>query len=505
MTPQKAYEELTKSLREIKLLETIGYVLGWDEQVMLPAKATEFRGDQLALVARMRHEQFTAERIGELLSAVEGSEMMKDAESDAAANVREVRREYDRARKLPASLVEEMAKTAVMAQGAWVAARKDSHFPTFEPWLSKTLELKRKECECVGYPTGNPYDALLDEYEPHETAENVQKIFDSFRPALVDLIGRIQSSGKKAPVEILERNYPANVQEKLCREAATAIGFDFSAGRLDTSVHPFCSGIGPGDTRMTTRYNEGHFNDSFFGVLHETGHCLYEQGLPKKDNLGLPIGESISLGIHESQSRMWENLVGRSRAFWKYYYPKTKAAFPDILKDVSEEQWVFAVNDIRSSFIRVEADEATYNLHIMLRFEIEQAMIRGDVKPKDVPAVWNEKFKKSFGMAPPDDRRGCLQDIHWSGGSIGYFATYSLGNLYAAQFFEKAREDLGDLDGMFARGEFRALLEWLRNNIHRHGKRYTATRLVKKVTGKPLSADALMRHLSTKASELYGV
>ena len=506
MNPTETYGRLVATLKEIGILESISYLLGWDEQALLPPKGTEHRANMLSLVARMHHEQFTSPRIDEMLREVEGTDLVKDPESDAAANVREVRRAYDRATKLPASLVEEMAKTAVLGQKAWTEARAKSQFNIFEPWLGKTLDLKRKEAQCVGYAaTGNPYDALLDVYEPHETSGNIQRVFNSFREQLVQLIARVQSSGKKAPTEIVERNYPAKVQEKLARDAAAAFGFDFQAGRLDTSVHPFCQGVGPGDTRMTTRYNEGHFNDAFFGVLHETGHGLYEQGLPKAENVGLPLGESISLGIHESQSRMWENLVGRSRSFWKWYYPKAKAALPDTLKDVSEDQFYFAVNSIEPSLIRVEADEATYNLHIMLRFEIEQAMLRDEVKPRDVPAAWNERMKQYLGIVPPDDRRGCLQDIHWSGGSVGYFATYSLGNLYAAQFFDKARQDLGDLDAMFARGEFAPLLDWLRQNIHRHGKRYTAAQLVKRVTGKELSADALMRHLSKKAQELYDV
>ncbi len=505
MNAKQGYDELIKTSREIGLLESIGSLLSWDEQALLPPKATAFRADQVSLIARMHHEQFTAPRIDELLNQIADSDIARDGESDAGANVREIRRAYDRARKIPASLVEELAKTAVMGQHAWAEARSKSQFSMFEPWLSKTLDLKRQEAKCVGYPSGNPYDALLDTYEPHENAANVQKVFDSFRPQLVDLIGRIAGSGKKAPMEILERKYPAAVQEKLGREAATAFGFDFQAGRLDTSVHPFCSGIGTGDTRMTTRYDEKHFPGAFFGILHETGHCLYEQGLLKAEHFGTPLGDSISLGIHESQSRMWENLVGRSRAFWKWYFPKAKAALPDVLRDVSEENWFWAVNDIRPSYIRVEADEATYNLHIMLRFELEQAMLRDEVKPKDVPAAWNEKFKKYVGLTPPDDKQGCLQDIHWSGGSIGYFPTYSLGNLYGSQFFDQARKDLGDLDAMFAKGEFKPLLDWLRKNIHCHGKRYTASQLVKKVTGKPLSAEPLMKHLSKKAKELYGV
>jgi carboxypeptidase Taq len=429
---------------------------------------------------------------------------VKDAESDAAVNARETRRSYDRARKLPPSLVEELAKTAVLGQHAWAEARAKSQFNIFEPYLAKTLDLKRKEAECVGYAkTGNPYDALVEDYEPGETAASLRSVLDGLRGPLVELINKIADSDRKAPVEILERKYPKEAQEKLAREAAAAVGFDFAAGRLDVSVHPFCSGLGPGDTRMTTRYDESYFGDAFFGTLHETGHALYDQGLPP-EHFGTPRADAVSLGIHESQSRMWENLVGRSRAFWRFFMPKARSVFPDAMRDVTEDQWTWAVNDIRPSLIRTEADEATYNLHILLRFELEQAMLTGDLSPRDLPCAWDAKMQQYLNLTPPDDARGCLQDIHWSGGAIGYFPTYTLGNLYAAQFFEQASKDLGDLDALFARGEFAPLLAWLREKIHVHGKRYRARDLIKRITGRDLSADALMNHLRRKASELYG-
>ena len=506
MTPSPtlpAYEKLTTTLREIALLGSVASVLHWDERTQLPVKGTEHRANQLSLLARMTHEQFTSPKVGELLAAVEASDLVADRATDAAVNVRETRRSYDRAIKLPASLVEEMTRTEILSQAAWVEARKKSDFAAFEPWLGKVLNLKLKEADCVGYKECR-YDALLDPFEPSETAANLTKVFESLRGPLVELVGKITSSARKAPLEILERKFPAAGQEKLGREAAAKVGFDFTAGRLDVSVHPFCSGLGPGDTRMTTRYDENYFGDAFFGVLHETGHALYDQGLPA-EHFGTPLGDAVSLGIHESQSRLWENFVGRGRAFWKYFLPIAKSTFPEVLHDVSEEQWYFAVNDVRPSFIRTESDEATYNLHILLRFELEQAMLNGDLKPHDIPAAWNERMRKYFGITPPDDAKGCLQDIHWSSGAIGYFPTYTLGNLYAAQFFEQARMDLGDLDAQFSVGEFAPLLGWLKKNIHSQGKRYTAGDLVKRVTGNVLSAEPLLRHLRKKASELYGV
>ena len=499
---QQSYESLVRELKEIALLASVASVLGWDERTQMPPKGAEHRSAQASLLARMVHERLTSPRVSDLLAEIEASPLARGPSSDAAVNVREVRRSHDRARKLPSSLVEEQTRVAVLAQQAWGESRARSDYAAFEPWLSKTLDLKRQEARCVGY-AGEMYDALLDEFEPGETAANLRATFEGLRPPLVELIGSIVSSGRKAPVEILERDYPAEAQSRLAREAAAAVGFDFEAGRLDVSLHPFCTGLGPGDTRMTTRYDPKYFGDALFGVLHETGHALYDQGLPA-EHFGTPLGEAVSLGIHESQSRMWENFVGRSRPFWKRFLPDVRAAFPVALRGVSDEQWHFAVNDVRPSLIRTESDETTYNLHILMRFELEQALLKEELKPKDLPAAWNAKMREYLGLTPPDDARGCLQDIHWSGGAIGYFPTYTLGNLYAAQFFEQARADLGDLDAQFERGDFRPLLDWLREKIHRHGKRYRAGELARRITGKELSAEPLLRHLRKKA-ELYGV
>jgi carboxypeptidase Taq len=496
------YDELITTIRDIGLLGSVESVLGWDERVMMPDRGAEHRGNQMALLARLTHQQLTSPRVGELLSRIEQTDLVRESESDAAVNVREIRRTYDRATKVPTRLVEELTKTGVLGQQAWVEARKKSDFPTFRPWLEKIVALKRQEADYVGF-THHRYDALLDDFEPGDTAQDITRVFESLRAPLVDLVGRIAQSGNAAPVELFERNYDGAAQEHFAREAAAKVGFDFTAGRLDVSVHPFCTHLGPGDVRMTTRYNEGRFG-AFFGVLHETGHGLYSQGLDPA-HFGTPRGTYISLGIHESQSRLYENFVGRSRSFWEFFYPRAKEAFPEALRDVPMDAWLFANNDVRPGFIRVEADEATYNLHILLRFELELALISGDLAPGDVPGAWNERMKKYLGLTPPDDARGCLQDIHWSSGGIGYFPTYTLGNLYAAQFFEQANKDLGDVDAQFARGQFTPLLHWLNENIHRHGRRYTARQLVKRVTGQDLSAEPLLNHLRRKAAEFYRV
>ena len=302
----------------------------------------------------------------------------------------------------------------------------------------------------------------------------------------------------------MSRTYPVDRQDAFGRAAAAAIGFDFEAGRLDVTTHPFCSGIGPGDTRITSRYNPTHFNDAFFGTLHESGHGIYDQGLDAAQ-FGTPMGSAVSLGIHESQSRLWENQVGRSRTFWEHFYPKARQTFSDTLGDVTLDKFYFAINDVHPSYIRVEADEATYNLHIILRFEMEQALMTGDLDPMDVPAAWDRKFEQLLHLRPPTNALGCLQDIHWSMGGIGYFPTYTLGNLYAAQFMEQARQDLGDLDADFRKGEFGRLKGWLNENIHRHGQRYRAGELCQRITGKPLSHKPLLNYLRNKYAPLYGI
>ncbi len=502
--PRTSYDALLAELREIALLSSVGSLLRWDEQTQMPPKGGGHRAEQVSLIARLFHERLTSPRMGEFLDGAGELLATLPPDADEAVNVREVRREYERQRKLPAALVEELSKTSVLGQQAWAEARAKSDFSMFRPWLEKTVELKRQEAACIGAKSGDPYDALLDEYEPGESASNIERVFEELRPALVELIRAIGKSPRKAPIEILSRHYPASAQEKLAREAVTRIGFDFTGGRLDASVHPFCQTIGPGDTRMTTRYDEQNFGDAFFSVLHEAGHGMYFQGLPS-EHFGTPRGDYVSSGIHESQSRLWENLVGRSRAFWRWCLPRARTEFGQALSGVSDDDWHFAINDVRPSLIRTDADETTYNLHVMLRFELERALLSGSVSPADLPAAWNDRMRDYLGLTPPDDAQGCLQDIHWSSGAFGYFPTYTLGNLYAAQFFDAARRDLGDLDSQFAAGEFNPLLGWLRRNIHAHGKRYSGPQLVEQASGEPLSARPLLGHLRRSAAELYGV
>ncbi|MCK4607009.1 MAG: carboxypeptidase M32 [candidate division Zixibacteria bacterium] len=503
MTQKKAYDELVSRLREVALLSSCGSVLGWDERTYMPRGGGALRADQLAMISGLMHEKFTDPRIGELLSILEQSDLVGDEDSPEAANIRETRHDYDRYTKLPRELVEELAKTTTLAQGEWVIARKNKDFKHFLPWLEKVLALTVRKAEAYGYE-GEPYNALLDNYEKGMTVEQVSATFEILRVELVELLNKIREAPKRPDVSIVEREYDVGRQRIFGESVAQAMGYNFDSGRLDVTTHPFCTGIGPGDTRITTRYNPKRLNDALFGTMHEAGHGLYEMGLEKETYFGTPMGESASLGIHESQSRMWENQVGRSKPFWRHFFPQAQRLFRDSLGGVKLDDFYAAINNVAPSYIRVEADEATYNLHILLRYELERAMVKGDLKPADVPGEWDKRFKDYFGIEVDNVANGCLQDVHWSAGLMGYFPTYSLGNLHSAQFFAKALEDMPDLMDQFEQGIFGNLREWLRKNIHKHGSRYRAGKLCEKVTGKPLSHKPLMDYMYAKFSEIYG-
>ncbi|MCS7305888.1 MAG: carboxypeptidase M32 [Thermoguttaceae bacterium] len=498
---QALYEQVCNHARQTAVLASIEALLGWDERTMMPPQGAQYRAEQIRLLAGLLHSRRTDPQWGEQLARLAESPLMADPLSDQAVTIRRLKRQYDKDVRLPQRLVEELAQTASLAQHVWQQARRNNDFKAFLPWLEKTFQLKREQAEAVGYPECR-YDALLDDFEPETRTSQVAQVLIELRDRLVPLIGRILGSRRKPDSSLLRRYYPRQAQEAFGRQVAETIGFDFTAGRLDVTVHPFCSSIGPRDCRITTRYNEHRFQDAFFGILHEAGHGLYDQGL-REDQYGLPLGEAVSLGIHESQSRLWENVVGRSLAFWRYFFPKAQEFFPQALGDVSLEAFYFAINEVRPSLIRVEADEATYNLHILIRFELEQALLEGDLRAADAPGAWNEKYRQYLGITPPDDTQGVLQDIHWSAGLVGYFPTYALGNLYATQLFQQAQAELGDLSEAFERGEFRPLLDWLRTKIHQQGQRYLAPELIQQVTGRPLSSQPLLEHLEAKFLPLY--
>ena len=476
-----AYAELCEVARETATLSSTEFLLAWDQETYMPEGATDARASQRALIAGLVHDRKTSERMGELIAACEADTELTD---------------YDLATKLPVELVRELTEVGSRAQNIWRKAREQSDFSVFQPILERLVGLVRQKAECYGTPKGGElYDALLNEYEPGARAADIESIFTPLAERLSALVADLADNGTPPDTSCLDLKVDASRQHAFGLFILDAIGFDLNAGRLDTTTHPFCEGLAPGDTRLTTRYRDERFTDALYGTMHEAGHGIYEQGLPKARCFGQPLGEAISLGIHESQSRMWENSVGRSRAFWTWALPHAQDKLGPAIASYSADDLYRAVNTAQPSFIRVEADEATYNLHIMLRFDIERAIIRGDVAIKDIPGLWNETFKRYLGLDVPDDRRGCLQDVHWSFGAIGYFPTYCLGNLYAAQLWETINEQIPDLNDQIAQGEFAPLRTWLNQNIHAQGRRYRAGELCERLTGNPLSADPLLRHL----------
>jgi carboxypeptidase Taq len=503
MRAQTGYDELIRRTRAKALLASCAELLGWDELTFMPRGGAAHRGEQMALLAGLLHAQGTDPRLGELLAIVEASTLVADPLGAEAVNVREIRRAYDRATRIPRALVEETARVTSVAQQVWEDARAAAQFAPLRPWLEKVLALQRDQAEALGY-TDSPYDALLDEYEPGATAVGLAPLFDAVRAELIPLVNALTHAARRPDVSVQRREFPLERQRGFAEQAAAALGFDFARGRLDTSVHPFFTSVGPGDYRITTRYKLHDFGDAFFATLHETGHALYEQGLDPAHH-GTPLGEAVSLGVHESQARLWENTVGRSHTFWRYFFPLARSVFPEVLRGVSLDDFHFAVNNVEPTLIRVTADEVTYNLHILIRFELERALVTGDLPIADLPAAWEEAYRHYLGVCPADDAEGCLQDGHWASGLIGYFPTYTLGNLFAAQLFAAASAAIGDLDTAFARGDFSGLLGWLRERVHRQGSRYSADRLIEDATGSPPDHRPLVDALRRKYCALYGL
>ncbi len=487
-----AYQKLCEARQEAALISSVNAALEWDQETQMPEKGLAHRALALSWLSAKAHELATGPRLRRLLDAAEreGSRGLKET-----LNMEQMRWELERAAKLPRALVAEASRVTSLAKHSWAEARRRSDFASFAPHLEKVLNIARRKADLWGWKD-EPYDALLEEYERGAKTAAVARLFESLRPRLAATAGAaVECSAalrKRLRKPVLSGRYPVEKQKQLNAEIAAAIGFDFNAGRIDTTAHPFCTTLGPGDVRLTTRYDEQNFLSSLFGVLHEAGHGLYEQGLPR-DDFGLPSGQSVSLGIHESQSRLWENHVGRSRAFWERWLPRAADFFPT-LKRVSLDDFMSEVNRAEFSFIRVEADEATYDLHILLRFAIERRLVSGELQVHAVPEAWNDLFEQSFGMRPPDDAHGCLQDIHWSMGGLGYFATYTLGNLNAAQLFAAARKQARVRQGL-EQADYTPLLAWLRTHIHERGGLLPPARIIEDATGKPLSANSHLRHL----------
>jgi carboxypeptidase Taq len=496
-----AIDELKTILVELTYLGEAASVLGWDQNTYMPTGGAESRAKQLSTLSQLIHSKFTSDETGSLLSKAENQAANFPEGSIERDLLRKVRKDYDQSRKFPSDFVAERSQSSSIAQIKWIEARKNNDFKAFSPDLKKNIELSQRTAEYLGY-SKLPYDALLDLHETGLTTERTKQLFDSARPTLVSLVRKTQEKSSAIDASVLSRFYPEAQQEKLSKKVSAMIGFDFNRGRLDKTTHPFATSFGRNDVRITTRYDEHSLPYCLMSVIHESGHAMYEQNVsPDFDET--PLSGGCSMGVHESQSRLWENIVGRSRGFWSAIFPSVLEAFPGTITPEEEKLFYRAINKIQPSFIRTEADEVTYNLHIFLRFELEQALISGELKVDDAPAAWNEKMQSTLGIVPPTDTLGILQDVHWAMGSLGYFPTYSIGNFLSAQVYEAALKSNPEIPSEISNGNFKPLFSWLKENIWRHGSRYFPSELILKATGKPLDTTAFTRYLTEKFTALY--
>lgn len=496
-------EHLRNMLGEVYDLQAINLVLGWDQQVNMPPGGAEARSHHLATVNRVSHQKFVSDEMGAALQAAKDELEAAGAEPDSnemriVIRVQEV---YEKLRKVPSEWVAEFARMTSLAQRNWEDARQGSDFAMFQPHLEKVIKLRRQYADFFA-PYDHVYDPLLDYFEPGMKTAQVRAVFDELRPQQVALVRKIADSGVRIDDSILHQPYDEQKQWDFGVEVIKALGFDFEHGRQDKSIHPFTTHFSPKDVRITTRINPNFLNPALFGSMHEAGHAMYEQGIGEGISR-TPISQGASLGVHESQSRMWENLIGRGYPFWKAYYSRLQSFFPEILGDTSLDKFYRAINKVEPSLIRVEADEATYNLHIMLRVELELALVEGTLAVGDLPEAWNTKMEEYLGIRPSNDAEGVLQDVHWASGYIGYFSTYSLGNLMAAMLWEKIEQDIPNMDALVEQAQFSDLLAWLRENIHQHGAKYKPADLMMRVTGKTLTAEPYVRYLTNKFSDIY--
>ena len=500
---ERLFLEACSHARRTAVLVGVEALLGWDQQTMLPVQGAAYRAEQAATLAALVHRERTDPAQGERLAALAASRLATAGSAPQQATIRLLHREFEKQSRLPSRLVEELARTCVEAQQAWVGARANADWAALAPWLTKVFALKREQAACQR-PDLDPYDALMDTYEPGGRSQAVAGRFAGLRAGIVPLVEACVAARTRPDDAVLRRRYPVAAQRQFVRAVAERIGFDFDRGRLDTTDHPFCTTLGPNDCRITTRWDEHFLPTALYGVLHEAGHGLYEQGLPL-DWYGLPPGEAASLGIHESQSRLWENLVGRSPSFWTWCFPLARAAFPEALGDATADQVQRGLLAVQPSFIRVEADEVTYNLHVMMRFDLERAVVLDELAVADLPGAWDERFTQDFGMRPPDAAAGVLQDVHWSAGLIGYFPTYTLGNMYAAQLMEAARQSIGGLEQGCAAGDYGPLLTWLHGEVHAVGRQLESDALVERATGMPISERWLLDSLRERYGPAHGL
>lgn len=494
----RSIDTLKQRLREYTQLNATLAILQWDQEVHMPEEGADERARLLGYLSTLAHEKLLHLNDGNILTSLQQAE--KNLDKKTATIVRETWRSYRLGKKLSSAFIQELTEVCSRAQHAWAEARQREHFKSFLPHLKKIIALKRQEAKLLGYKH-SPYDALIETYEPGMTTKELDPIFDELRKSLPSLLKQIQKKQGKVPLQKILGTFPLEEQKRLNTYVAEHMGFNFKAGRMDVSTHPFTTNFHPKDVRFTTRFAENNLLYSIGSTMHETGHALYEQGM-KAEHFGTPLTEAISLGIHESQSRMWENNIGKGRPFWQFLYPKLQKQFPKPFKSLAFEEFYRIINHVTPSFIRTEADEVTYNLHILLRYELEKDLIEGKIKADDLPKIWNKKMKDYFGLSVPNDRLGVLQDVHWSAGLFGYFPTYTLGNLYAAQFYAAAQKAIPDLDKQLQQGQCTSLREWLRKNIHVHGKYHTAKSLVQRVTGESLNSQFFIEYLTTKYDEL---
>jgi carboxypeptidase Taq len=497
MTVKATLNDLKNHFAVVDDIGNATSLLGWDQNTKMPPGANTARGQIMATLGVLSHERVTDKRVGKWLKELDKAKLSPVE----GAMVRQTRRTYDRATKIPADFVETWAKQRSKAQAVWIEARQKNDFKLFVPELKKVFDLARRYADYLGYKD-HPYDALHDSYEVGSTVANVKKVFEPLRNKTVELVKAIQDSKKQNSDKVLHQAYDEGLQEQFAVDVVKTFGYDFNHGRLDRTVHPFAQGISKYDVRITTRYSPNFVSMALFGTMHEAGHAIYEQGIADKYHR-TPLGHSISLGIHESQSRMWENLVGRSKPFWTWAYPKLQETFSKQLKKVPLETFYTAINKVSPSFIRVEADEVTYNLHVMVRFELELALLQGFLKVKDLPEAWNAKYQEYLGITPPNDAQGCLQDVHWSFGLIGYFPTYTLGNIMSVQLFEAAKKAHPSIEQDMTEGKFDKLFLWLRENVHTHGSRYLPQDLLKRATGSTLDSAPYIAYLNNKFRSLY--
>ncbi len=500
---QDKWQELRRRLAQVQNIHYASALLGWDQQTYMPPKGAAGRAEQLGTLDKIAHEMFTSDEIGCLLEDLTPEAAKLDFDSDEASLIRVCKRDYEKARRVPPELVEEISRTSALGIQAWEKAREESKFKIFQPLLERIVDLEIQLAEHLGYQD-RLYDALLDQYEPGMKTAQVQNIFDDLKRELMPLVRAIGDKSERVDDSCLHRDYDLQKQWDFGVQVIEAYGFDFSSGRQDKSAHPFTTGFGLGDVRITTRMDAKYLPMALFGTLHECGHALYDQGY-RRELEGTPLAGGASLGVHESQSRMWENLVGRSRGFCKYWFPRLRLAFSEQLADQDAESFYRSVNKVQPSLIRVEADEVTYNLHIMLRFELENALLEKKLDVSDVPEAWAAKTKEYLDLVPPDDAMGPLQDIHWSLASFGYFPTYSLGNLFSVQLLGQAVRDVPAIPSQIENGEFTELLGWLRENLHQHGRKFTLEELAVRITGGPLEAESYTAYLRNKYGEIYGL